>query len=674
MDDFRYDLVWRRIHRDAYAKKLEGRFQKRFERLAHLVNWGALSWLHRHAIATKQSHHLGTEHNASRFLSAQVDRTRHRPALRTAAHILHWGHPPLSYQSAEALLRAAHVEPTVKRVLEQVVSEVITFGSLNCLEDDHEGRCAEAILNGERPFELYRWLSAWIASEEWPRLWSAIQEAESTYGGTLPDEDETKRTIVRTLVCHDDPGYKVLTACNQADYVPRDLLQCGTAWLSLDPDVLWESDPIGRDAADEWALIESSRTYLQQRFYTTPTAKLLHTLAARIVANDLVRRPFDIDTLRELLETDEGDVYYDSELRPYHRERFLLLKSTAYNQLESDWWELGTFKEVSVPTGSRLDAEDFLTERSGRNRLSYPISEGHSVYAELPSQQEVAGLAGDDRQYATVQCHHRRISKEPKARPLLNVLANIDDWIQPGRAHEVGNALISWLLKERIRQQTSALARVGSDIIADNSSVFAGAVSDLRKRSSFIELNSHDEAAFQAELVADTEFGHFVSGAGEFFLRLPARAARLAAGRTILEFFRKDALRRAGEGRDGGRGAALELAVAADQLLASDESSHRFLVLNATQWDDRRMPVREWDVIRIDLLPGGQWGVVAIECAVTRDEKKDEDARLLFDVLQQALRGRGAYGDFSRYETLLATVDGGELVYDDAGRSYTRPT
>lgn len=671
MDDFRYDLVWRRIPRDAYAKKLEGRFPNRLERLAELVNWGALSWLHRHATATKQAHHFGVEHNASRFLSAQAERSRYRPALRAGAHILHWGHPPLSYQSAEALLRAAHIEPAVNQVLEHVVSEVIAFGSLNCADEAHEGRCAKAILSGERPFELYRWFAAWIASENWSRLWSAIKEAESAYTNTPPDEDDTKRTIARILVCHEDPGYKVLTACNQADYVPRDLLQCGTAWLSLDSDVLWESDPIGREAADEWALIESSRTYLQQRFYTTPTAMLLHTLAARIIANDLVRQPFSVDVLRDLLETEKGDAYYETELRPYHRDRFLALKSTAYNRLEHDWWEIGTFTEVSVPDGSRLDAEDFLTDRSGRNRLSYPHNEGHSVYVELPPAERLASLPGDDRQYATVHCHYHRVGDTPKARPLLNVMAKIDDWIQPDRAHDVGNSLASWLLQDQVKQQTSALARVGSQIIADNSPVFADAVRDLRKRTSFVELNSHDEAAFQAELVADTEFGHFVSGAGEFFLRLPWRSVRLAAGRSILDFIRSDAIRRSGEGRDGVRGAALELAVAADQLLTSDECSHRFLVINATQWDERRRPIREWDVIRIDLLPGEQWTVTATECAVSRDEKKDADARASFDVLQQALRG--TYGDFASYQTLLATADQDGLVYEDAGRSYTPP-
>ena len=33
----------------------------------------------------------------------------YRPSLRLAAHVLHWGHVPLSYAESEGLLRAASV-------------------------------------------------------------------------------------------------------------------------------------------------------------------------------------------------------------------------------------------------------------------------------------------------------------------------------------------------------------------------------------------------------------------------------------------------------------------------------------------------------------------------------------------------------------------------------------
>ena len=103
----------------------------------------------------------------------------------------------MSYQSAEALLRAAHVKPEIREVLETVVQEVITFGSLKCDQKDHDGRCASALLNGERPFELYRWLTAWIVKDEWKRLREAVEDAETAAGREAPKADALKQALVK---------------------------------------------------------------------------------------------------------------------------------------------------------------------------------------------------------------------------------------------------------------------------------------------------------------------------------------------------------------------------------------------------------------------------------------------------------------------------------------------
>ena len=605
-----------------------------------------------------------------RFLAGDPSaRSRHRSSLRTAAHVMHWGHPPLSYQSAEGLLRAAHVDPRIKSVLEKVIKDVVVFGALKCDQPGHEGRCAAAILAGERPFELYRWFAAWLVKDEWGRLWEAVTDAESAAGREPPNSDKLKNAIIKTLVCHDDRGFKVLSHCNAADYVPRDLLQCGTAWLSLDLDVLWESDPIGPESADEWALLDSARGYLERRFYSTPTALLLHSLTARIIANSFVSEHFDLDTLRDLLRA-EGDAYYDTALTSHYREPFLKLKATANTHLESAWWHVGTFSSVSVPKGSRFDAEDFLVGRSGRNRLSFPLSEGHSVYVEL-EDEEAGGppFSGASRQYATVYCDYQGSGKPPKARPMLNVLAKCENWIQRALSREIGDALISWILNERVTQVTKGVDTAAQTILSDNEGRFIKTMSELRDRSSFVELLEHGDASFRAQLIVDTQFGLQMSGS-RFFLTLPWRGMHLAPGKSLLQFIRGDALHRASQGSSGERGSALELAVLADQLLNDKPVDHRFLIVNATQWSSSRQPVREWDIIRVDLKADGKWTVTATECAINRSTTKDQEAQERLEILQKALKG--SYGDFASYETYLATVDAsGELDYEDAGRSYS---
>jgi hypothetical protein len=665
VDDFRYDQVWRRIRRDEYAKKLEGRFRARFDRLAHLVNWGSLAWIYPHASASKQEHHLGVEHNVMRFLDADDVRERHRPSLRTAAHVMHWGHPPLSYQGAEALLRAAHVSPEIEALLVSVVDEVVEFGSLDCASHDHRGRCVDALLAGERPFEVYRWLAAWLVNEDWSAVWEAI---ESSHHGDALDQDETKQALIRTLVCHDDRGFHVLSACNEADYIPRDLLQCGTAWLSVDPDVLWESDPIGRDKADEWSLIEAARGVLERRYYATPNSSLLHTLASRLIANSLVSSGLSSDSLKMWLEAPAGDAFYDTQLSSHYRAPYTHIKDTARHDLERDWWLIGAFEKVSLPEGNRFDAEDFISGRTGRNRLSYPFSEGFSVVAEIDGETPDSEFAGDERHYATVLCHQRVGGAEDRARPFLNALAVVDNWIGRERAHEVGNAIASRLLLAPATQQTNDLDDLVAEIAAENIDPIRGHLQGLRERTTYSEFNLHLDTAFTAELITDTDFGLTLAKA--FLIRMPWRGYGFAAGKGLLGLLKREALSRASApGKRSARGTALELAVACDQLLSPIECKHRFLILNATQWDGDHHSVREWDVLRVDLKSDGRWTIDAVECAIKRSKRKDEDSEARLGVLQQVLKG--AFADFAGYRTWLATASDGDLSYVDGCRNYT---
>lgn len=276
----RFDPVWRRIKSDAITTKLEGQFEDRLARLDLLNNWGALAWLYDHATASKQAHHFGVEWNAVKFLEGDAARAKHQTSLRIAAHVAHWGHLPLSYAGEEALIRAAHVHPDTQTLLNGILSEVISFGHLKC--DDRGHDCAEAIRNGDRPFELYRWLSAWLVKTHWKSLWKAARPSADA------DEASAKEAVVETLVCRGSRGYRVLDRCNQADYVPRDLLQAGTAWLTFDIEALWEGNPLGSDASREWTLVDAATSYLNQRFFHTPEALLVHSLVSRAIAEGLV--------------------------------------------------------------------------------------------------------------------------------------------------------------------------------------------------------------------------------------------------------------------------------------------------------------------------------------------------------------------------------------------------
>jgi hypothetical protein len=671
VDDVRYDPVWRRIRRDHYADKLEGRFGERSRRLEHLANWGALSWIYPHATTTKYAHHLGVEHNASRYLGADDSRLAHRAAFRTAAHVLHWGHLPLSYQGAEALLRAGHVEPQVQLLLQTIIDEVALFGSLACTEPGHSGRCVEAMVAGERPFELYRWLAAWLVAQDWKRLWQAIRDAESASGGEKPDEDQTKSALTRALVCRDDLGYQVLSACNQADYVPRDLLQCGTAWLSLDPDVLWETNPTGPDAAREWDLIEAAREYLEDRFYATPQALLAHTLAARIIANALSGGGLDTANLKELLDSPNGDQAWISRLSSYHGSRLAALQTGArVGTFDTEWLHVGTYTRVSLPDGTRLAAEDYLTERSGRERISYPLTKGYCSFVEWNESRDGPDLAGAGRRYGDVWCFGRKPGENQKAFPLITLLTRIYDWSSRPTADRVVDSALSWLLGKTLQQRAKMLELTCGELILADSAFFRNRMEALSEKVSLAELKENTELAVLIDRFPLPPFSGRPRLLGDFFLRLPWRVLRMADGEAALHRLRDDAVAMASTGEKVRRGHALEVAVAADQLGSSDECAYRLLAVNTTELTAERSPVAEWDVIRLDLLKSGDWTITVVECAIKRSASKDEEARVKFDALQGALRA--GYSDFQQYTTLLTTVEDGALVYEDGGRGWSR--
>src|SRR4051812_25576564 len=372
----RFDPIWRRIKPDSFTEKFEGRFPERRNRLDGLNNWGALSWLHPHAGATKLAHHYGLERNAGQFLAGDQARDNYRPSFRTAAHVLHWGHVPLSYAGEEALLRAARVDDQVAAVVRKVIDEVVVAGDLQCDDEGHD--CVSASRSGERPFELYRWLSAWIVRKNWSRVWKAIKDAAP---GSGQHETEVRKELIRALVCRQDRGYRVLTMCNQADYVPRDLLQAGTAWLTFDIEALWEPNPLGSDAAREWSLIKSAQEYLDHRFFRNPESLLVHSLAARAIAGGIVAEGITAASLAGLtLETDE---YFTNRLPTYHRTRLAETQAaTIAGTLTKAWTHVGSFSGVSLPEGSPFDMEDHLTGRSGGTRVTYPFSLGTCVVVE----------------------------------------------------------------------------------------------------------------------------------------------------------------------------------------------------------------------------------------------------------------------------------------------------
>lgn len=150
---------------------------------------------------------------------------------------------------------------------------------------------------------------------------------------------------------------------------------------------------------------------------------------------------------------------------------------------------------------------------------------------------------------------------------------------------------------------------------------------------------------------------------------MPLKATRTRDGSALLNHLMTRSLEMA-ELKVGSSGSALEVAVAVDQLLSSDTCIDRLLILGATALSDEGKPTAEWDVLRLDLLANGDWRLVATECAISRNNQKEEVERGKLERLRLSLQGR--FDDLAEYRTRLATVKDGNLVYDDGARGFVR--
>jgi hypothetical protein len=157
---------------------------------------------------------------------------------------------------------------------------------------------------------------------------------------------------------------------------------------------------------------------------------------------------------------------------------------------------------------------------------------------------------------------------------------------------------------------------------------------------------------------------------GRFVFDLPFSAQRAKAGTELLGLLRGSALSLAAGSSGSVRGAALEVAVAADQLLSTDECTMRVLVLGATALSEEGKALAEWDVWRLDLLKNRDWRLVAVECTVAPTVQKQEGERERLERLRQSLQGR--FSDLAEYRTRLVTISGGKLKYTDAARGFVR--
>ena len=202
----------------------------------------------------------------------------------------------------------------------------------------------------------------------------------------------------------------------------------------------------------------------------------MHSLVGRAVAGGLLAAGVSPKVLRELLDDERGDRYFDRVFANYHRDRLRTVKSYAgAERLSSYWKHVGVFEDVSQPVGNRLQVEDALSERSGKGRLSYPFTSDIHVLVRDQQGGRLPFLAGQDRRYVSVQVDHRVGGH--KGLPVLALLRRVANWQPHDRFGTTCAAMMRWLFGDRRLEIRSGEADAAGATSPTNGSTISASAS-----------------------------------------------------------------------------------------------------------------------------------------------------------------------------------------------------
>ena len=369
-----------------------------------------------------------------------------------------------------------------------------------------------------------------------------------------------------------------------------------------------------------------------------------------------------------LLTTATGDNYYAKWFTEYHRRRLQGVEKRVKGETLGRFWShIGTFQRVRIPKMTRLEAEDFFSGRAGGGRLSYPMTSNYSVSIE-PGLGGSFESAPAEFQNVAISLHHRHDGEPGDARPALDIA--IESRRRQGRLprRDVLAGITGWLAKERVEIRDRPVHLAAGQALLDDEDFVRQKLAQIGDLMMF---SSERDPGGYGRLIRSA-MRRFQTPAflGRTILELPYNAGRSKHGKELLVRLRERALQDATPGSTN-RGVALEAAVAADQLLSLDPSTHRLLIIGTTALSKEGQPIGEWDILRLDLIKGGDWRLVAVECSVTNSHKKEEEDRAKLERLRVSLYKR--FSDLVEYRTRHASIDGdGNLSYYDASRGIMR--
>jgi hypothetical protein len=297
------------------------------------------------------------------------------------------------------------------------------------------------------------------------------------------------------------------------------------------------------------------------------------------------------------------------------------------------------------------------------------MTSNYNVIVRPESEGRFPEPAPLDRNPVSVSLYHRRDEGPGAARPALDIAFEARHRQAFVDRKQVSSGLMGWLAGERVSVRNRPVFRAAGRALLEDPEATRRHLAKLGELSALSEeKDPGGYGRFVRTMARRLQMPEF--GVGRSLLELPHAACRSKYGKKLLTQMREAASASAGTGGGATRGLALEAAVAADQLLAEDSCTQRLLIVGATALSSEGQPIGEWDIIRIDLVKGGDWRIVAIECSVSDGKSKEEEDREKLERLRVALHKR--FSDLVEYRTRLAFPLDGGIAYDDASRGFVR--
>jgi len=443
------------VHRDwirfeDFEIKISKCFEEDFARLKESPQLGLIALGEPLAQHKKWEHQVGFYYLVRQALEEGVFPSDAQDAVKYAAMVYHLGHCPYHYPTEKAILLAAKASASIRATLTDILEAVRGNVGAKC-EDCELESCVESVMADFRWRSLHRWFSAYKVLRN--------DSATNYLKDQLPEQADK---VFEALICRQSEElHGRMARLDKLDFVLRDLHYLTTTRVDFSLSSLLAQLRAAPTAAvpsqiraDEWQLIESFETYLQEQVYHRPDVVACERVFEKTMARALLR---GLMTIAGLMEMSEDELKKQVQRWPtVHRvlKHYVFDRASAGAAFYRQHWTLSVVAEDT----HRLELERRLAGRRTIGAvLQHPLC--HPILV-APKQPPSAERVYDTEVTLFPDASNRSFTK------FLTVAQKIEDSSLPQKARPTEKAIFEYLVGQPIRFAQDRAHRALNDILS----------------------------------------------------------------------------------------------------------------------------------------------------------------------------------------------------------------